>query len=257
MTIIESCKGVFSKGPGASPLERFVTKAVRPLARSIIYRSAAPPAALRPVLSAVVDAEFLAREAYEFARRSLVATPLFLSRCASHGVRVAVDRLPYMTGPCRIEVGDDVRISGLINISPDTHGNPTLKIGNGVFIGHGCSFDIADRIEIGNFVAIGSMTYLADTDGHATGHWDKPVWEVKASPSDIAPVVIEDGVQIGKRCLILKGVRIGARSIIGNGSVVRSDIPPDSVVLGNPARVVRRLNTTAADRAPAAEETKG
>jgi maltose O-acetyltransferase len=41
--------------------------------------------------------------------------------------------------------------------------------------------------------------------------------------------------------MILKGVTIGARSVIGAGSIVRSDIPPDSIVMGNPARVVKKM----------------
>ena len=47
---------------------------------------------------------------------------------------------------------------------------------------------------------------------------------------------------IGARCIILKGVVIGARSIIGAGSVVTSAIPSDCVVAGNPARIIRRIN---------------
>jgi acetyltransferase-like isoleucine patch superfamily enzyme len=64
---------------------------------------------------------------------------------------------------------------------------------------------------------------------------------VPASSDDVSPVVIENNVQIGRHCVILKGVTIGARSIVGAGSVLRSSVPPDSVVVGNPARVVKRL----------------
>jgi acetyltransferase-like isoleucine patch superfamily enzyme len=232
------------KGGHGTPLERLLTKYVRPIARKVIYSAVEPPKPLRPLYSAAFDAQFLSREAYEFARRSLIATPVFLARCAKHGERIAVDRIPYMTGPCRIELGSDIRISGQINISGSSYGKPLLKIGNGVFIGHACGFDIADRIEIGNFVSIGAMTYIADTEGHSHYNPQRPIWEVLASPDDIAPVILEDGVQISKRCMILKGVRIGARSVIGAGSVVRSDIPPDSIVMGNPARVVKRMVAT-------------
>jgi acetyltransferase-like isoleucine patch superfamily enzyme len=62
----------------------------------------------------------------------------------------------------------------------------------------------------------------------------------------VAPVVIEDNVQIGRNCMILKGVRIGARSVVGSCSVVRHSIPPDSIFIGNPGRVVRRMNAPGA-----------
>ena len=55
------------------------------------------------------------------------------------------------------------------------------------------------------------------------------------------PIVIEDDVWIGAHSLILKGVHIGARSIIAAGSVVTSDIPSDSIAGGNPAKVIRKL----------------
>lgn len=53
------------------------------------------------------------------------------------------------------------------------------------------------------------------------------------------PIVIEDDVMIGTRCIILKGVTIGARSVIGSGSVVTKSIPADSIAAGNPCRVIR------------------
>ena len=58
-----------------------------------------------------------------------------------------------------------------------------------------------------------------------------------------APVIIDDDVWIGARCLILKGVHIGARSIIAAGSVVTNDIPADVIAGGNPCRVIRQIET--------------
>jgi acetyltransferase-like isoleucine patch superfamily enzyme len=193
------------------------------------------------------------RETYEWARRSFFATPTFLARCAVHGDRISVDRLPYITGPVRIELGSHIRVSGKIGIKGASQGAaasaPTLKIGDGVFIGHGTQFAVARSIEIGAFVSIGGGTYITDTDGHANYAPGRPIWEVPASEHDIAPVVIEDNVQISRDVMILKGVRIGARAIIGAGSVVRTDIPADAVVAGNPARVVKKMGGGSADRA--------
>ena len=55
------------------------------------------------------------------------------------------------------------------------------------------------------------------------------------------PVVIEDHVWIGSKVVILPGVRIGTRAVIGAGSIVTEDIPPRCVAAGNPARVLRYL----------------
>ena len=56
-----------------------------------------------------------------------------------------------------------------------------------------------------------------------------------------SPIVIEDDVFIGVNCIILKGVTIGARSIIAAGSVVTKSIPADCIAGGNPAKVIRLL----------------
>lgn len=57
-----------------------------------------------------------------------------------------------------------------------------------------------------------------------------------------APITIEDDVWIGAHCIILKGVTIGARSIIGAGSVVTKSIPPDCIAAGNPCKIISRMN---------------
>jgi acetyltransferase-like isoleucine patch superfamily enzyme len=215
--------------------------AIRRLAKRLLFLSFVPGRLTRPLFSLWYSAFWYGRELFEWVRRACVATPVFLSRCDTSGVGVSVDRIPYMTGRCRIEIGNQVRISGKIGIEGTSTGRSRLRIGNGVFIGHGCGFGVASGVEIGDFVAIGGQTFITDTEGHSTYNPRRAIWEVPASHDDVSPVVIEDNVQIGRYCVILKGVRIGARSIVGAGSVLRSSVPPDSVVMGNPARVVKRL----------------
>lgn len=228
---------------------------IKPYAKKVIFHSVSPTPSSRWLFELAFDTHWSAREAYEWAQRSLVATPLFLSKCAVHGERIAVDRIPYITNCPRIELGSDIRISGEIAIKGNSSRSPVLKIGNGVFLGHWTTFAVAERIEVGDFVSIGGGTYIADTEGHAHYNPKQPIWTVPASNDDIEPVIIEDNVQISRDCMILKGVRIGARSVIGAGSVVRSNIPPDSVVMGNPARVVKRLVTKDEKPSPVAAVT--
>lgn len=214
---------------------------VKPIAKRVIYASVQPVGPTKDVLSGLSRVGFYAREAFEWGRRSMVATPLFLSQCEVYGDNIAVDRVPYINGNPRIELGSNIRISGLIGIGASSRGTPTLRIGDGVFIGHGTNFAIAVCISIGRFASVGGGCYIADTEGHSHYNPQKPIWEVPAGDGDMAPVTIEDGVQISRNVMILKGVTIGARSVIGAGSVVRSDIPPDSIVMGNPARVVKKM----------------
>lgn len=214
---------------------------VKPIAKKLIYSTLKPLGPAKEILAGLAHAGFYAREAFEWGRRSVVATPVFLAQCATYGDDISVDRVPYINGTPRIELGSNIRVSGLINIAASSKGTPTLVIGDGVFIGHGTSFAIAERISVGKFASIAGGCYIADTEGHSHYNPQKPIWEVPAGDGDVSPVTIEDGVQISRNVMILKGVTIGARSVIGAGSVVRSDIPPDSIVMGNPARVVKKM----------------
>lgn len=96
------------------------------------------------------------------------------------------------------------------------------------------------EIRIGNFVNIGGNTRIFDHDFHPL-EWENRRPPQKGEAIRSCPVVIEDDVFIGTNAIILKGTRIGARSIVAAGSVVFGlDIPPDSMVKGNPARVIDR-----------------
>jgi acetyltransferase-like isoleucine patch superfamily enzyme len=68
----------------------------------------------------------------------------------------------------------------------------------------------------------------------------------KGHPEDIdlgdRPIRIEDDAWIGAGVMILRGVTVGARSIVSAGSVVRTNVPTDSIVAGNPATIVKSLN---------------
>ncbi len=100
----------------------------------------------------------------------------------------------------------------------------------------GTTLVAADRIEIGHRVLIGANTTIVDTDFHPLTPEGRRA-DINAGRH--RPVVIHDDAFIGMNCLILKGVTIGARSVVGAGSVVSRDVPPGCIVAGNPAVVVR------------------
>ncbi len=102
-----------------------------------------------------------------------------------------------------------------------------------------------ESITIGDDVWVGGNTTITDTDFHPL-LLDERLARPLAGAT--APVVIENGVFIGMQSLILKGVTIGAESVIGAGSVVTRDIPAGVIAAGNPARVIRALKP--GDRSP-------
>jgi acetyltransferase-like isoleucine patch superfamily enzyme len=95
-----------------------------------------------------------------------------------------------------------------------------------------------ERIIIGNNVAVGANTIITDSDFH-TLDWKQR--RLESSGGRTAGVVIEDDVFIGMNCLVLKGVTIGQGTVVGAGSVVSMEVPPNVIVAGNPARMVREL----------------
>jgi len=102
----------------------------------------------------------------------------------------------------------------------------------------GGSLVVDERMTIGDRVWVGANTTITDTDFHPI---DPDVRLVDPLNAKTAPVTIGDDVFIGMNSLILKGVTIGDRSVIGAGSVVTRDVPPHTIVAGNPAQVIREL----------------
>jgi acetyltransferase-like isoleucine patch superfamily enzyme len=119
-----------------------------------------------------------------------------------------------------------------------------IIIGNNTGISSACLW-AKERITIGDRVNIGGDCIIMDTDAHNLDYRVRLSKEmIGRSSKDAytavsAPITIEDDVLIGTRCIILKGVTIGARSIIGGGSVVTKSIPADCIAAGNPCKVIK------------------
>ena len=109
----------------------------------------------------------------------------------------------------------------------------SITIGNNVGIS-GCTISSGRSIIIGDNVLIGSGALISDGDAHALDPEDRRA----GHGGNRAPVVIEEDVFIGARAIILKGVNIGKGAVIGAGAVVAKNIPPYSVVVGNPAKII-------------------
>ena len=113
-----------------------------------------------------------------------------------------------------------------------------LEIGRNVGISNS-SIYCKNHITIEDDVYIGVNSVIYDTDFHSI-YADKRIngnTEIKS-----APVIIGRGAWIGGHCIILKGVSIGERAVVGAGSVVTHDIPSDEIWAGNPAKFIKRIN---------------
>jgi maltose O-acetyltransferase len=107
-------------------------------------------------------------------------------------------------------------------------------------ISHGCSLVIGKQIKIGRHCRIAQDVLIFDSAGHPAD----PTARKSGLPlaaSDVQPVESEDNVWIGTRSIIMLAVTIGHDSIVASGSVVMVDVPPNTLVAGNPARPLRVL----------------
>jgi acetyltransferase-like isoleucine patch superfamily enzyme len=113
----------------------------------------------------------------------------------------------------------------------------TIRIGSNVRL-NGVGLMAKRGITVGDHCILGS-TLLVDTDFHSIRR-DRAT--NPDAPVASAPIVVEDNVWLAGQTVVLKGVRIGRNSVVGFRAVVTRDVPPDVVVAGNPARVVRDLD---------------
>lgn len=143
-----------------------------------------------------------------------------------------------------ISIGDNVYFSsgnGVNPIAGNSQGavyvesGACLKIGDNVGMSSTRMW-VHEGVVIGDNVKIGACVLITDTDAHPMDYMAR---RTTNEGTKFAPIVIEDDVWIGAHAIILKGVTIGARSVIGAGSVVTRSIPADSVAAGNPCRVIK------------------
>jgi Acetyltransferase (isoleucine patch superfamily) len=139
--------------------------------------------------------------------------------------------------PKNIVIGENTHIRGkLIAL-----GQGKIKIGNWSFVGHHSEIWALESVSIGNNVLIAHNVNIQDNTAHSFDFEERrqhyqtilslghPKDRGELPGVNSAPIIIEDDVWINHSVTILKGVRIGARSIIAAGSIVTKDVPPDSV----------------------------
>ena len=213
------------------------------LALAILHLSIPVGPITKPVFSMLYSAHTTIRAVILGLLRVLWFEPLFRSQCKTVGSGFNMERLAFLEGAGDISIGSNVYFSGksYIGFCTSVRDCPELIIGDFTFIGNGCSLLTAHSVRIGNHCLIAGEVVIRDYDGHPINYSDrrnrKPISDV-----NIGPVIIEDDVWVGYRATILKGTKVGARSIIAAESVITRDVPPDCVVGGNPAKIIKTLD---------------
>src|SRR5688572_22685363 len=133
------------------------------------------------------------------------------------------------------EIGDETRIGAFVEVQKNAIIGRRCKISSHTFICEGVT--IEDNVFIGHGVVFINDSHPRSTtsDGQLQTEQD---WTVE-------PTLVKAGASIGSGATILSNVTIGERAIVGAGSVVTRDVPPDVIVVGNPARILRRIDATA------------
>lgn len=139
-------------------------------------------------------------------------------------------------GVLMLEDHSKLEVCGIFQAYYDTeiwvYPNAVLSLQSG-YINAGTQLRCMERITIGPGCAIGRNVLIMDFDAHEITYTDGTKNRITA------PITIGSHVWIGAGATILKGVTIGDNAVIGAGSVVTRDVPPNTVVAGNPARIIR------------------
>lgn len=158
-------------------------------------------------------------------------------------------RLPaYIGGKQYIEIANGTCIGKRVMIQAtafygDRVFNPQICIGKNCNIGDDSNIQCCNKIILGNGVRLGRKVMINDT---SHGNFIREQLDVQPNLRPLeskGPIIIEDNVWIGEMSCILGNVHIGKGSIIGANSVVTKDIPPYSLVVGSPARVIKQYDS--------------
>ena len=110
-----------------------------------------------------------------------------------------------------------------------------IRIGDYCLISPGVRIGSAHEIIIGNNCMMASCVYITDSDWHDVYN--------RITIGKTAPIQIENNVWVGDSAIVCKGVTLGENSIIGAGAVVVNSVPPNCIAAGNPAKVVKQLDS--------------
>ena len=145
----------------------------------------------------------------------------------------------------KIVIGNNTIVRGVIR----RDGHAQINIGDNVYIGDDCIIAVSDYLTIGNNTLIAHGVHIIDNNSHPINWKDRYLQNISYRVSNnefqnkvsCAGIEIGTHVWIGFNSFIAKGINIGDRSIIAANSVVTKSVPPDCIVAGNPAKIIKSL----------------
>jgi len=152
-------------------------------------------------------------------------------------------------GPDNIQIHSRARIHGSLSVCA----NGIIQIGEDAKIGPNSVIRCVNKVIIGDLTALATNVVVSDNNSHPVNPLDREImrktpsgsFERSWQNSDNAPIIIGRNCWIGENARICKGVSIGDGSVIAANAVVTKDVPSNTIVAGNPARVVKTdIDTT-------------
>lgn len=130
-------------------------------------------------------------------------------------------------------VGYEIDSSNEINLPFSSDFGPNIKLGKNIFINRNCMFVDLGGVTLEDGGLIGPDVKLISVN--------HPLESARRHNVVVDPVLIKENAWIGANAIVLPGVTVGKNSVVGAGSVVTRDVPANSVAVGNPARVIKKI----------------
>jgi acetyltransferase-like isoleucine patch superfamily enzyme len=215
---------------------------MKTLAKKMLRAGLPVPGFMKPVIRGFYRTGVAVCEGAALVRKIFWIEPVLKSVCRSVGKGLRAECLPYMRGTGALTLGENVYLSGrsCFYFMGGMTVTPEIMVGNGTFIGNGCTLSSARRIVIGANGLISTNVRIHDNDGHPLDP-ERRLSKEPIRQDEAAEVIIGNNVWVGAHAIILKGVTIGDHAVVATGAVVTHDVPSLAVVAGNPARVVKML----------------
>lgn len=217
-----------------------IMRFARPLWRSLL-RVRIP--VIRPIYGTIWTFRPLVLRLWGLTTKILYREPMLRYRCEEVGVGLALEgAVPLIIGDGRIRIGEGVRIGGRNTwvVGFKVSEGAELVIGDRVSVNYQTTISVARSVRIGDDTMIAGNVQIYDNISHPLS----PARRLRHDSftlEESAPIVIGKNCWIGNQAIVMRGVTIGDNSVVAAGSIVTKSVPPNTLVGGNPARVIKQI----------------